>query len=221
MLFKENKVLTEFNIKDLKFLKTKFYPERGLERSKINLGFCSFLYSKLLGELVDQKNGIGAYFVKSLNVNYLEFSKKLKSSRSLDSFQLKDFKSPYLGLIFYKKSPETIVDAEEILMGYFANLLNKYVLPQKPMLPFSFYNYFGYFSPEDLKKIKQSDLKKLIKSTSNPSYNGGKVDLSTVFISNYLVSNLEKEFNLAKKEIKKLGRKPKKNQTKETEKNEI
>lgn len=193
--------LVEFNIKNLKFYKTKFQPQDDLDRSKVVLGFLSFLYSKLLGQLCDQKGAIAAFFVKGLNANYKEYTKKKKKASSPDAFTLSDFKYPYLGLIFYKQSPETVVDAEEIVMAYFSNILSKYVLPQRPLKPYAFYNYFSLFSPEDIKTLTLADVKKTIKPSSNPKYNGGKIDLTTVFISNYLTGTLAKEFELAKKEI--------------------
>lgn len=194
--------LNEFNLKNLKFYKKAFKPQEDLDRSKVALGFASFLYSKLLGQLTDQKGAIGAYFVKALNANYTEYSKKKKTASSPDAFSLKDFKFPYLGLMFYKQSPETIVDAEEIVMANFSNILTKFVVPQRTMKPFSFYNYYSLFSPENIKNVTLADLKKIIKPTASPKYNGGKVDLTTVFISNYLQGTLAKEFELAKKDIK-------------------
>ena len=193
--------LVEFNLKNLKFYKKAFKPQEDLDRSKVALGFASFLYSKLLGQLTDQKGAIGAYFVKALNANYSEYLKKKKISSNPDAFSLKDFKFPYLGLMFYQQSPETIVDAEEILMANFSNILTKFVVPQRPMKPFSFYNYYSLFSPEDIKNVTLADIKKIIKPTISPKYNGGKVDLTTVFISNYLQGTLAKEFDLAKKDI--------------------
>lgn len=200
-MHKPRKSLNEFNIKSLKFYKLKYHPQSDLDRSKVALGFTSFLYSKLLGQLADQKGQIYTFFVKALNANYTEFMKIKKSSGSANSFQLKDFKYPYLGLIFYRQNPETVVDAESMTMDYFNNIFIKFVQPQKPTKPFSFYNYFLYFSPEDIKKVKLSEIKKVIKPTAKPTYNAGKVDLTTVFISNYLSNNLAKEFAAAQKEI--------------------
>lgn len=194
--------LTEFNIKNLKFFKIALKPQQDLDRSKIALGFASFLYSKLLGQLSDQTGAISTFFVKSLNANYSEFLSIKKKNPNITSFQLKDFKYPYLGLIFYRQNPETIVDAESITLTYFNNVYSKYIQTQRELKVFNFYNYFAYFDPKEISKVKLSEIKKLIKPTRSPKYNAGKIDLTTVFISNYLDGNLSKEFNLAIKDIK-------------------
>jgi len=194
--------LDEFNIKDLKFLKIKKNPQTDLKKSEITLGFLSYLYAKLLGQLVEKKGNIGIFYGKSINTNYAEYAKKKQSNSNVNAFQLNDFKYPFLSLIFYKSNPDTIVDAEEITLEYFRNIYTKYVKPQKPLKQFNFYNYYYLYSPESIGQVSLSDVIKTIKPTQSPKFKGGKIELATVFISNYLAGNIKKEFKLAVDEIK-------------------
>lgn len=194
--------IDEFNIKDLKFLKIKKSPEADLKRAEIALGFLSYLYSKLLGQLVDKKGNIGIFYGKSINANYSEYIKKKRVSSDSKSFELSDFKYPFLGLVFYRQSPDTIIDADDLTLEYFRNIYIKYVKPQKALKPYNFYNYFYLYTPELIQDTIYSDAFKLIKPTANPKYKNGKIDLTTVFISNYLLGNFKKEFKVAIEEIK-------------------
>ena len=114
-------------------------------------------------------------------------NKKNKTEQDIRK-ELKDavFSPPFFGMLFIDKDPSSAEQAVEEAYEYIKNVYLIYVKRTPSTPEFNIYKYLEYTSTADLYNVSLGDLKAKLKLYSNPNYNRGNIEKSTLVISNYL-----------------------------------
>lgn len=136
-------------------------------------------YQWFRSSVIQSYNQIQQVIERGQKKNYTE--KKMRD-------EIKDvvFSPPYLGMLFIDKDVQSAEQAVEEAYEYIKNVYLIYVkrIPSTP--EFNIYKYLQYTKDSDLYNVSNGDLKSKIRLYSNPNFNHGNIEKSTVVIVNYL-----------------------------------
>jgi len=113
-----------------------------------------------------------------------------KKEKNWDQLQreIKDyvFSPPYLGMLFIDKDPSSPQQAVELAYEHMKDVYHIYIKRIPSTSEFYIYKYLSLTHDADLYNVNVRELKAKLKLYSNPKFNRGNIEKSTIVISNYL-----------------------------------
>lgn len=159
--------------------------------SEVLLSFMSF---RVLKAILKREEKEYTWFQNQIKNSFLRIQKVIDYGNRKDwseekiRKEIKDivFSEPYVGMLYIDTEASTVQEAIEESYNYLLNVYRIYVKRTPTTQEFNIYYYLKYLESSNLYEVPSSRLKSDIRKYSNPSFNSGNIEKSTLVIMSYL-----------------------------------